>query len=363
MFSYRKHISKYLLGGGIFVKKQIVLLSLMMILVLNACGKEEKNISNSMIERDSANLEMNDNYTSYSIAETGSDEVAVSDDEGVDNSIPYVDIECKYINDSYSLLKQKGDIPGHDIVVTSGLPLSIYNTDEDGVDYYYVESNTYMGVKDDTVVAFTYYVGAPAMQVRDLLTVDEFFTQPLLVIERDSYVDLYWKLKNGYMIISAIPWGAEYYNYAATVVTFVNNLEYYPIESKKSTSDYSSQTDSDVPLNWDYSDFAPAPFTVEEFWDLQVVNEEWYDNGVFSMYMSMAFPDDNWNYSASIAPDMINNPYGYLGFDIYTHQCDEKQQVYRYLVPITPATAPEVYVYDDTSNCMKLVFCNGELLE
>lgn len=117
---------------------------------------------------------------------------------------------------------------------------------------------------------------------------------------------------------------------------------------------------------WFYSGKGPAPFSMEEFWDLQEVDTDWYDNGIFSSYMEMAYPADEWEYTASIYVEIDNNPMDYQGFQIYTHQCTEAQQVYRYLVPIpieNGMPAIEVYYYDAFSNYMYLVWYYGELVE
>lgn len=120
-----------------------------------------------------------------------------------------------------------------------------------------------------------------------------------------------------------------------------------------------------INLEWNYSNFAPAPFTVQEFWEAvdQGPEEDWYDNGIFSTYMSTTYPTDKWEYVGNVYIDPESNPFGYLGFQIYVQQCESAQQVYRYLVPITLATAPEVYAYDANSNDMKRVFCDGAVLE
>lgn len=125
----------------------------------------------------------------------------------------------------------------------------------------------------------------------------------------------------------------------------------------------SKNEETTVSSKWDYTEFEKAPFTTEEFWSLQESNADWYDNGIFSSYISKAYPTDIWEYSADIYPEMSENPYEYTGFQIYTHQCEEMQQVYFYLVPISEMPIPEVYVYDEVSNTMKLVFLNGEIIE
>ena len=77
----------------------------------------------------------------------------------------------------------------------------------------------------------------------------------------------------------------------------------------------------------------------------------------------MDYPNDSWEYFGSFNCKMAVNPYGYTGFQVYTHQCDEAQRVYMYLVPVSPAAPPEVYSFDETNKSMKRVFVNGELLE
>ena len=135
------------------------------------------------------------------------------------------------------------------------------------------------------------------------------------------------------------------------------------VESTIQDSIVSKNEEMSLDSNWNYTEFEKAPFTMEEFWDLQKPNDNWYDNGIFSSYISEAYPSDTWEYSADIYPQIIENPYGYSGFQVYTHQCEEKQQVYFYLVPISEMPVPEVYVYDEVSNTMKIVFSNGEIKE
>lgn len=127
----------------------------------------------------------------------------------------------------------------------------------------------------------------------------------------------------------------------------------------------SSEDVTNINFEWNYSDFAPAPFTVQEFWEAvdQGPEEDWYDNGIFSAYMSITYPTDKWEYVGNVYIDPESNSFGYLGFQIYVQQCESAQQVYRYLVPITLATAPEVYAYDANSNDMKRIFCDGVVLE
>ncbi len=145
--------------------------------------------------------------------------------------------------------------------------------------------------------------------------------------------------------------------------------QYLASKEMNNQSDYNGQqtmqsdNTNEGNSSWDYTDFAPAPFSKEVFATSQVVDNNWYDNGIFSSYMSMAYPHDIWEYSASLNINMVNNPYDYSGFQIYSHQCEEAQQVYWYLVPISQAPAPEVYAYDINSNTMKLVFSNGNVFE
>ena len=153
----------------------------------------------------------------------------------------------------------------------------------------------------------------------------------------------------------------------AIIVHNTNQVDdlYYEKENVENNEKIMEVEDNKVVADsdWNYDEYKMAPFTIEEFWDLQVVNEEWYDNGIFSSYISTAYPTDTWEYSADIYPKMNKNQYGYTGFQIYTHQCEEAQQVYFYLVPISEAPAPVVYAYDEVSNTIKLVFSNGEILE
>lgn len=158
-----------------------------------------------------------------------------------------------------------------------------------------------------------------------------------------------------------------------TVLELINDGSYYVVARYKNgnvsllskfgdftLTDHSGASAA-INLEWDYSDFAPAPFAIREFYDLQTVDSEWYDNGIFSTYMNMTYPTDTWEYVADIYPEMTNNPYDYSGFQIYIHHCEKAMRAYWYLVPISLATPPEVYAYDEVSNKMKCVFVNGEL--
>lgn len=110
--------------------------------------------------------------------------------------------------------------------------------------------------------------------------------------------------------------------------------------------------------NWDFEEFSPIPFTLEEYYN-RTKDPNWYDNGIFSTYIEQEYPGDEWEYDGSFNCNMVDNPYGYTGFQAYTHQCEEAQQVYYYLVPISPAgVLPEVYTLDidEISANMKKVF-------
>ena len=126
--------------------------------------------------------------------------------------------------------------------------------------------------------------------------------------------------------------------------------------------DYEEQNGSVSTNTWDFIDFSPIPFSIDDFHN-SVKETNWYDNGVFSAYIKMAYPNDTWEYVGSFSCNMSINPYGYTGFQIYSHQCASELQVYTYLVPISPSNPPEVYSFDETSETMKIVFRNGEILE
>ena len=113
---------------------------------------------------------------------------------------------------------------------------------------------------------------------------------------------------------------------------------------------------------WNFYEYTPIPFSMEEFCSY-TKDDDWYDNGIFSTYMKMAYPNDLWEYSGSFNCYMFTNPYGYTGFEVYLHQCESAQRVYTYLVPISPSTAPEVYAFDESAETMKLVFSNGETFD
>ena len=113
---------------------------------------------------------------------------------------------------------------------------------------------------------------------------------------------------------------------------------------------------------WNFYEYNPIPFSMEEFCS-QTKDDDWYDNGIFSTYMKMIYPNDSWEYSGSFNCYMFTNPYGYTGFEVYSHSCESAQRVYTYLVPISSATAPEVYSFDESSETMKLVFSNGETFD
>ena len=111
--------------------------------------------------------------------------------------------------------------------------------------------------------------------------------------------------------------------------------------------------------DWDFNDFNPIPFSMEEFCSYSK-DPNWYDNGIFSTYMEKEYPNDSWEYAGTFNCNMNINPYGYTGFQVYLHQCEEAQRVYTYLVPISPVGVPEVYAFDEISETMKLVFCGTQ---
>lgn len=115
--------------------------------------------------------------------------------------------------------------------------------------------------------------------------------------------------------------------------------------------------------NWDFTDFNPIPFSIDDFATIKK-DPNWYDNGIFSSYMKGKYPNDTWEYQGTIICNMTINPYDYSGFQVYTHSCEEAQRVYEYLVPVSPANPPEVYVLDETIEGinMKLVFSKGAFL-
>ncbi len=171
--------------------------------------------------------------------------------------------------------------------------------------------------------------------------------------------------KNEYLMDDfkiAVNWGKD------TTIEADNN-SFYKFKKGQNTQDTTTQdTTTQIQNNsptiekWNFDDYNTIPFSIKDFYSYCKDNE-WYDDGIFSSFMSIAYPNDHWEYRGSFSCNMTINPYGYTGFQIYSHECEKEQKIYTYLVPISPAGAPEVYAFDEISETMKRVWVDGRILD
>lgn len=247
-----------------------------------------------------------------------------------------------------------------EITCTYGPDLELSATSYDGETVSFISVFTLLPLKRTATDGKTFYISPSELMIPANLFREEPFKWTELSELAAELMSSDVKDDLGSPILQRDYMKYTYNNLPAGIsIFFAQHLEQITNGSSQSESlGTNTTTEGRV---WDYSDFAPAPFTINEFYDLQTIDENWYDNGIFSSYMSLTYPTDEWEYVADIYPEMEVNPYSYSGFQIYVHHCEEAQRAYWYLVPISPATPPEVYAYDEISNNMKLVFVNGEL--
>lgn len=141
----------------------------------------------------------------------------------------------------------------------------------------------------------------------------------------------------------------------STIGNDFEDINQSPISTAQDQTDYNSES------NNDFSDFYCCPFSQEDLVGAQKM-EGWYDDGIFSSYVSLAYPNQAWEYIGTTAGVLDPNPYSYYGYDVY--KVDNFYQYLWFVVPCSEFVAvPEVYAYDMASNTMKLVWSDGDFLE
>lgn len=140
-----------------------------------------------------------------------------------------------------------------------------------------------------------------------------------------------------------------------TIGNAFENTEQNPLSIAQGQTDYNYES------NNDYSGFYCCPFSQEDLIRAQK-REKWYDDGIFSTYVSSAYPDQAWEYIGTTAGVLDPNPDCYYGYDVY--KVDNFSQYLWFVVPYPKFVAvPDVYAYDMASNTMKLVWSDGIFYE
>lgn len=310
--------------------------------------------------------------TQTSISETTQTIIDTTDAQKEDVKVtgidmPFVNHNEDILGSSFSNKKKMGQIRFSQLITSqSDYFLSTYINDNcsGGTEYYSLGNHIYIGVEDDKITA---YLEIVTTQVNNLLQNEKFYnTSPKIVNGNNDYVMLWWRINNGYLLVSArnLCGDSEWYNYIAEAILIVDDLEKSKqpydelyeeneVQQDNNTTLQSNQNSTTNTKKGDLTKLNNNIITEENFEKVLNLTKrtDYYNNGIFDVFFEEEYSNEvncTYEYIGTSTNDFENKEYGFLTYDIYCVVCSNGMKKY-YLMPYNEyiGAVPNIYIFDE----------------